>query len=180
MSDIKVTLGAHEIPVYPQRHAYLTNKMGTWMSTITDAGDDVSGGQLLGFLGERSYEVLSVLIPTLPKRMPRWEWDGFGSAEAAALGREGYDEEQDNSPTVPQIIEAFETAIKVNRFDIFKALKNVVDPQLLRGWLNVQLAERLTSTTSPNSPSQSGESDPMSSGTTPPISTESEAGLSIV
>lgn len=173
MSEIKVTLGAHEVPVYPQRHAYLTNKLGKWFGTIIGSQQELEGVNTLGFLGERTYEVLGVMIPTLPKRMPKWEWDGYGSADAAERGE--YVEDDDKSPTVPEIIDAFQVAIEVNRFDVFKAVMKVVDPQLIRSWINAKLAEQLTSTALPNSPSHNGESDQMNFGTTAPISSANAA-----
>lgn len=168
MSETKVVLGDHEVPVYPQRHAYLTNKLGKWMTSMIGSEGNLDTDDALAFLGGRAYEVLSVMIPTLPKRMPKWEWDGFGSADAAQAGE--YVEEEDKSPTVPQIVDAFNAAIAVNRFDIFKAVMSVVDPQLLRTWLNAKLAEKLTLTDSPNSPGQNGDAGQTSSGTTLPTS----------
>lgn len=172
MSQIEVTLGEATVPVYPQRHAYLTNKLGKWFAELTQSGDDVGSDDVMAWVMGNSYEVLSVLIPTLPKRMAKWEWDGYGSADAAAAG--DYDESQDKSPTVPQIIDAFNVAIEVNRFDIIKAVLKVVDPNLLRQWINAQLAERIL-TSSQNSLRASGESDQTSSGATSPTSMASAA-----
>jgi hypothetical protein len=166
-----VTLGDAEVPVYPQRHAYLQNKVGKWMQSLVDNQGDLNTADALAFLGGNAYEVLSVMIPSLPKRIPRWQWDGYGSAEAAEAGE--YDEEQDSSPTIPQIVEAFNTAVAINRFDVFKAVLKVVDPTMLRNWINAQMAEWLTSNNSLNSSGTSTDADQTSSGTTAPTSTAS-------
>lgn len=167
MTPTKITLGEHEVDVLAQRHAYLENKLGKWFGTFVESSQGLDSGQLLNFLGGNVYEVLSTLIPTLPKRMPSWEFDGFGSAEAAA--NKDYDETLDKSPTVPEIIEAFEAAIEVNRFDIFKVLGKIVDPQMLRALINERIAAAV-SNQSQNSPLPSGESDQTNSGTTAPTS----------
>lgn len=172
MSDT-VTLGEHEnIPCVPQRHAYLENRLGRFFEGLTKidtdalAGDGI-GTQIATLLGDQAYDALCVFLPALSKRMPRWEFAGYGSADAMAAG--DYDEEQDKSPTFPQIVAAFEKAVEVNRFNVFtgvggmlKGLWEKADPTLVGQWLNVVLAE-VALKTSPSSPPVSGESDSMSS-----------------
>lgn len=165
----EVTFGPPEnevtVPVYPQRHAYLTNRLGRTFADFAESGEDMTTENFAAFLGGQAYGVLAALIPALPARMPAHVFNGYPSAEAMEAG--DYDESTDASPTFPQIVAAFETAWRVNRFDVLGKLKALVDPTLLQAWIRVQLTERL-STTSASEPPPSGESDRTSSGATDP------------
>lgn len=160
-----VTLGEHEIPCVAQRHAYLENRLGRFFEALTKidtdglAGDDI-GNSLAKLFGEQTYDALVVFYPALQKRMPRWEFQGYVSAEAAIAGE--YDETADRSPTFPQIVAAFEAAVKVNRFDVFKGLLGKLDPTMVGKLLNVAAAET-ASKLSQSSPPPSGESVSTSS-----------------
>lgn len=154
----------HEIPCYPQRHAYLENRVGKFGDLLVD-GLQVDGtpsvSAVLASAGSRAYELLCALIPNLAKRIPEYEFRGFGSREAYEDG--DYDEAKDRSPSFAQIVAAFETAIKVNRFDVFTALKAVVDPKAIR----VRVSEWiLDSDGLLSSPGTSGASPQSDSGTT--------------
>jgi hypothetical protein len=104
-------------------------------------------------------------VPNLEKRIPEYEFRGYGSREAMDAGE--YDEQADHSPTVPEIRAAFEVASAVNSFDIIRHVWAVVDPSLLRGVINAQVAEAI-SQTSPSLPSENGASVSTSFGMTPP------------
>jgi hypothetical protein len=170
----KIQLGQHEVPVYPQRHAYLTNRLGRFVDVLGSSWDGAGGvDDVVRLLGGSVYDVLCALIPNLGNKMPEYEFRGFGSREAMDEGV--YDEREDKSPTLPEIIVAFETAARVNRFDVFKALKGLVDPKLLRAELSLKVSEAL-STGSPSSPGTSGESNPNGSGTTGPTEGQPERG----
>lgn len=165
MSVVEVTLGEHTIPCVAQRHAYLENRLGRFFDSLTKidtdglSGDDV-GNSLAKMFGEQTYDALCVFLPALAKRMPRYEFAGYGSADAMQAGE--YDEDADKSPTFPQIVAAFEMAMKVNRFDVFKGVLAKLDPTMVGRMLNVAAAET-TLKLSQNSPPPSGESDSMSS-----------------
>ena len=94
---------------------------------------------MLAWLQGRSYELLCALIPVLEKRVPEYEFRGYGSREAMDTG--DYDPEQDRSPTMPEIRGALTEASRVNGFDVFVHLKALVDPKLARRWVTAQLAE---------------------------------------
>lgn len=171
---VEVTLGEHTVPVYAQRHAYLSNRLGRFVDGMLERVGDLDASELLEAVTQSSYELLCVLIPSLEKRMPEYEFRGYGSREAMDEGI--YEEEADRSPTVPEIRTALEVAARVNSFDVLKHVWGVLDPSLLRGLVNAQVAEALTAQTSPTSrtsPSGNGASASMSSGMTPPASTES-------
>ena len=160
----------HVLPCYPQRHAYIENRIGKRFGDLLAGAAELDGGDaetVVRSIGTQAYELLCALIPNLAKRVPEHEFRGYGSRDAYEAGE--YDERDDRSPTFPQIVAAFETAIKVNRFDLFAALKQFVDPKLLRAELSLWLTERL-STGSQNSPTPSGESRQSDSGTIDPIS----------
>jgi hypothetical protein len=161
----EVTLGEHTLPIYAQRHAYLMNRAGRFVDEIVKRVADLDTSQILVALQESSYELLCVLIPNLEKRVPEYEFRGFGSREAMDAG--DYDEEADRSPTLPEIRTAFEVASRVNAFDVVKHIWGIFDPSLLRGIVNEQITEAI-SKTSPSSPSVNGTSASTSSGTTPP------------
>ncbi len=104
-----VTLGAHELPVVPQKHARLKHgarRLGFdtveeyFMALVVPVGD------------QDRYDLLSLAIPELPAAMPRWEWEGYASAEAAE--RDEYVESGDRSPDYDQIVAAGHKVIEVN------------------------------------------------------------------
>jgi len=164
MDHPEVQLGSHTVPCYPQRHAYLTNRVGKFVDRLAGGADDLGGiSDVVGLLGDSAYDVLCALIPNLSKRMPRYEFAGYGSQDA--YDAKDYDPELDKSPTFPEIVEAFETAIAVNRFDVFKALKGLVDPKMLKADVSLWISEQISGG-SPSLPGTSGESQPTSSGTT--------------
>lgn len=179
MPEVEVTLGDHTVPVYPQRHAYLTNHLTKFIESLTKQDINTeSPGDVIGFLGGRVYDLFAVALPTYVKRCPRWEFMGYGSAEAYEA--QEYVEADDKSPTVPEQVTAFEVAARVNRFDIFTIIGKVVDPNLLKSWFNDQLA-RMILTGSASLPSTNGGSETSTpSGTTPSTSTENEVLLSVV
>lgn len=160
-------LGEHSYPVYPQRIGYLENKLGKTLGKLIEG--NIASDSLLSFLLGNAYELLRVFIPRL---MPEHEFRGYRTAEDLAAGN--YDADADASPSNPQIVEAFQLVMRVNRFDIFGSLGKLVDADLLRGLLSAQMAARLTgdgsaiesSTTIPATTS-------TDSGTTSPTSTES-------
>jgi hypothetical protein len=169
MADpVEVTLGQHTVPVYAQRHAYLTNRLGRFLSELQDTAGDLQADQLLAYVQERSYELLCALLPGLEKRIPEYEYRGFGSREAMDNG--DYDEQADRSPTLPEIRHALTEASRVNGFDVLLHLKALVDPQLVRSWLSAQVAEAILQN-SPSSPSANGVSASTSSTTPPPTQT---------
>jgi hypothetical protein len=167
----EVTLGEHTVPVYAQRHAYLANRLGRFIDTLLERVGDLDASGLIAAMQQSSYELLCVVIPNLGQRLPEYEFRGFGSREA--MDADESDENVDRSPTLPEIRTAFEVASKVNSFDVLRHLWGVVDPSLLRGIVNAQVAEAI-SQTSPNSHSGNGASVSTSSGMTGPTSTASE------
>ena len=44
----EVTLGEHTVPVYAQRHAYLINRLGRFISDLQEQAGDQEADQLLG------------------------------------------------------------------------------------------------------------------------------------
>jgi hypothetical protein len=170
----QITLGRHELPVYPQRHAYLTNRLASQLDALGAAGENLSDlAGAVEWLGQGTYGVLEAVIPNLGKRIPEWEFAGYGSQEAFDRGE--YEEREDNSPTFPEILNAFEVAKEVNRFDVFAVLWRWVDPKVVKQRLNLFVATAGLSTSSPSSPGTNGESSPSDSGTTAPTSESSES-----
>ncbi len=164
----RITLGSAEVDVFPQRHAYLTNRLGPVIQGVLERGDSVTPDNLIGIAGDGVYDVLCALIPQLSKRVPRWEFLGYGSADALAAG--AYVEEDDHSPTLPEIREAFSVGMRVNGIDgLVSLLGKVIDPRLIRAEVNSAL---VTSLESRKSPLTSGGSESTSSGATAPTLTE--------
>ena len=177
---VEIKLGDHEnIPVPEQRIGYLENKARTFFKGLSgldlDAGDLDAGAFIAKLSREQAYELLCIVVPKVAKRMPLYEFAGYASQEAMVTG--DYDEDADKSPTFPEIVNAFETAVKVNRWDIFKSVIDTVkgmfgkaDPKVLGQAMDYLLAETV-SRYSLSSPPTNGESAPMSSTTSPPTTT---------
>lgn len=189
MAAVEITLGADPatgqggvtVPVYPQRHAYITNRLGKFMSELLEAGQNVSVDQLLSVAGGQAYTLLTALIPNLGKRMAEWEFLGMADRDATE-----YDPALDTtSPSIPEIRHAIKVAGEVNGLDILTHLKGafgLVDPTVLRAIVSEQVLNAIdsASTISPSSPSESGESASTSSGTTAPTSRGNGASRSLV
>ena len=159
-----VSLGEQTFTVYPQRFGRIKKNLGHEFASITDLAFE----SLADFIGqgmERAHRVLQVFIPDL---MPLHEFCGYATVEAYEDPEA--EEDDDVGPTFPEVVAAFDTVMKVNRFDLFKQLGNVVSPELIRAYLNQQVAESLSRTqTSESSSATSGLATPsMTSGTTDP------------
>jgi hypothetical protein len=172
MAPVEVTLGEHTVPVYAQRHAYLINRLTRFMTDLQTSAGDLEADRLATYVQERSYELLCALMPGLEKRVPEYEYRGYGSREAMDTG--DYDPEADRSPTVPEIRTALTEASRINGFDVLLHLKALVDPQLVRAWVSAQIAEQI-SPSSPSSPSANGGSGSTSSTTSAPTPTPNGA-----
>lgn len=170
----EVTLGDVTVPVYPQRHAYLANRIGPAITQAISRGEGLTADMFAGQAAEAAYDALSALIPNLAARMPRYQFCGYGSK--AAYDEDHYVEEDDKSPSLPEIIDAFKVGIRVNGLDEVAKLGKVLDTRLLKAMLNKAVADTITST---SSPSASGASESMSSGVPTPTSTESEDSPSL-
>lgn len=103
MPEEIITLGGHKaIPVVPQKHARLRNRL---------SAEDFASIMGKNYAAE-SYRLLSILIPEVPKRIPLWEYEGYGSQEHMDRGE--YVDDLDNSPTTAEIVNAFEKALMVS------------------------------------------------------------------
>lgn len=167
---MKVSLGGIEVPVTEQRYARLQHTLSKTVAGLGDGLEDIDGwDNLLAALGERTYQVLEVLVPALSEELPEWKFRGFVSREAFERGE--YDPERDEtSPTVPEIKRAFTVAFEVNGLDVGKAaggLKGLLDPTLLQAIVSglvedalpaIQQAVRESTSGSSSSPSTSGDS----------------------
>lgn len=112
-----VRLGNWELPVVPQKHQRLKRYL---------SADDFKKIMSSAY-SEESYRLLCILIPAMdpnnPKADPKdqiqeWEFDGFPDEESWKRYKDGdrdaYDEDRDPGPTTDEIVNAFETALKVN------------------------------------------------------------------
>jgi hypothetical protein len=157
-TDTHVTLGEHSYAVYPQKIGYLENRLGKSVETLLTQG--IEGTEdVVSALGGAAYNVLRVFIPRL---MEEHEFRGYRSAAALEAG--DYDPEADASPSFPQIVGAFETVTRVNRFDLFSHLGKLVGPQM-REALTALVVARMTE---PEPELTGGSSQIESSTTTPP------------
>lgn len=136
-----VRLGEHIVPVVSQRHARVRH--------LLTSGDFET--LLSPDYGPRTYRLLSALIPALATAMPEWEFNGYGSPEAAE--RDEYDEETDHSPTTAQIVDAFEAIIKVSGGDRLGKLLSLAQ-DVRRGM--EQANAQASTPTSPASPGSTG------------------------
>jgi hypothetical protein len=104
-----IKLGQHELAVVPQKHARL--KHGAKRLGFNSVEDYFVALAVPAGAAER-YDLLNLAIPDLEQKIPRWEWDGYGSAEAAE--RDDYQESGDRSPDYDQIVAAGHKVIEVN------------------------------------------------------------------
>ena len=150
-----VRLGDAEYTVFPQRFGRIKKQLGSEFGDLSDLAFE----SLADFIGQgldRAHRVLRVFIPDL---MPVREFCGYATEEA--YNDPEADEADDVGPTFPEVVDAFDTVMKVNRFDLFKQLGNVVSPELIRAYLNQMVAENLSRTrTLESSSSTSGPPTP--------------------
>lgn len=141
-----VSLGKHhEVPVYPQPHARLTNHFNRWVVELGPALKEITvengADEFLASIGSSAYDLFEILIPAYTKRCPYYEFCGYPSKEALEDSNyERTDADYDSAPTFPEILDAFQIAIKVNRFDVLKILGSFIDPKVIRGLINERLA----------------------------------------
>jgi hypothetical protein len=143
-----VKIGEHVLPVVPQRHARLRHRL---------SADDFQA-ILTKDYGRETYRVLGILIPALPERIPEWEWEGYASEEA--MVNDEYVEDLDKGPTTADIVNAFETALRVSGAGrLGKIIELVQMGQRLGDQAAVARAQTTTVTPpSPVSPGENGES----------------------
>lgn len=166
----EIQLGSVRVPVLAQKHAYLAHRIGPAIQSAVERGEGLTPDGLMNWAADGAYDLLCALIPTLKSRMPRHVFAGYSSPEAHDAG--DYDEAEDESPSIPEIREAFAVGLRVNGIDELMKLGKLVDPRLLRAELNSRIARSIDSQTSP---SLSGGSDSTSSSTTVRTSDESAA-----
>jgi hypothetical protein len=170
----EITLGPVTVSVVPQRIGYLENRIGPAITAIIASGEGLTTAAIMPATKEAAYDLLCALVPNLDKRLPKWQFCAYGSAEKMAAGE--YDEALDESPNLPEIFDAFETALRVSGITRAADLLGKAGlGELAKAQMRLAI---VTSADSPNSPAPSGESDSTNSGTTPPTSTPSEGSLS--
>lgn len=172
MSDpVQITLGDRTYGVRAQRIGRLADKLGDRFGQIVDMELGGDGASQLASLGGAAHEILRVFIPEV---MPLPEFLGYASEADMREGRRPSDPDADRSPTLPEIEQAFRTAFDVNGFGVLGHLKALVEPEVLRKMITLQISRTLTSGSggSPSSPQPSGESDQPSSGTSAPSTPE--------
>lgn len=173
---VPVPLGDHVYDVVPQRLGRVRSRMGVELRDLTDLGN-IEGG-IEGFVSEglaRVHRFLGIFVPDL---MELHEFEGYGSA--GALERDEYVEVEDRGPTLPQIVNAVERVLEVNRIDLLRHLKNVFSPDLLRAMVQEQAVKTVWGSETPSSPTSSSTPTPASpsipSGTEAPTEPESPSG----
>lgn len=164
MKDATITLGAHSYKVVAQPLAYLEMALGDVfgtlstvsgaedLATVSVTADKPAARQGFGEIAGPGYDILNVFIPDL---MPEHEFRGFASEEAFA-GNVRDLETARLAPTVPQIVDAFETVFKVNRLDVIQHLGKVIDPKLIQAFMKTAIGDSVSGLLS-SSPSGSGE-----------------------
>lgn len=137
---MKVTLGEVEYHCYPQRIGYLKNRLDKAITSLAEEKLDNVGsvGDFVGLGGHQVYVFLKVFYPAL---MPEWQFEGYGDEPSWNEGI--YSEENDRSPSLDQIITAFDMALKVNRLDALKALREAVPFDSLMATVRTMIRARL-------------------------------------
>lgn len=169
-----VTLGRHSLPVYPQSLPYLEKRLGKTITAYMEQAqtEELSAEGFFRFIGDGIYEVLSVLIPALPRHMPEFEWHGYESQAAMDAG--GEIAPDNPGPTWAQIVDAGKAVWSVNRFDVLGQFSKLVDPTKLKtdltNRIRYEMATRGRSSdrqsSSPSRPGTSPQEKPSGTGLT--------------
>jgi len=104
------------------------------------AGKPVAKRQGFGEVAGPGYDILRVFIPDL---MPEHEFRGYTSEEAFVAGVRDREAAR-LSPTVPQIVTAFEAVFAVNRLDVVKHLGKVVPPALVQSFIKTAIGDSVS------------------------------------
>lgn len=133
---VDVTLGDREYHVVPQRIGYLRTQFGVALQGLDTAA--LSSGNVVEFLGERVYAVLSVFVPDI---MPKYEFLGYSTQEA--LEADDYNPDYDRSPSASQIKTALLTGAEVNEIDLLKHLGKLIGPDIVRTWAQTVMLDSM-------------------------------------
>lgn len=112
-----IRIGDQVVPIVAQPHARLRHLIPKELSAeelqgLADADPNDAAAQISAITG-KAYRLLCVLAPKLADVMPEYAWEGYASREAMDTGE--YDEAAAaKSPTVAQIVDAFDIALEVN------------------------------------------------------------------
>lgn len=171
-----ITLCGRDWTVIPQRQARLTAGLAGIVQAAAASADGLTAATMVRFATGRMFEVLCTLIPSLDE-LPEWKFAGFKSEEAFKAGE--YDKDADNvSPSVPELLDAFKTAIVVNRLDV--VVGAILDPKVVRAVkaeVNAVILDSISSSFQ-NSPLASGAFPWTTSSPALPTDTGSEASHS--
>jgi hypothetical protein len=157
----KVRIGNYEYVVVPQKVGRIKRKLRAILGDLGEEGSLEENTSFVDVLSSRGYEILKALIPDL---MPKHEFEGYRSEQA--MIEDDYAEEFDHSPTFAEIVNAFEVAMKVSRYDIFKSLGKLISSDLISAVVN-QAAADLAIRSLPSSSATSTGTTSTTSGTTP-------------
>lgn len=144
-----VKLGEHVLPVVPQKHARLRNKLSPEDFRAIMSRD----------YSTHAYRVLTILIPAMigdnpsSPRYPEWEFDGYTSEQA--WKNQEYDEELDKSPLTSEIVDAFEKALMVSGADRLGKIVSLIQTSVQ---VTEQQGNQLQTPASPVSLGANGES----------------------
>lgn len=169
----EITLGGHTYTVVAQPLAYLEMELGDVFGQLNGVKkpDDLAGvavGEVIeqdgtpadtppgrqgfGEIAGPGYDILRVFIPDL---MPEHEFRGYVSEDAFAAGLRDKGAMR-LAPTIPQIVDAFETVFRINRLDVVKHLGKVVPRTLIEGFMKEAIGDSISQLLSSSLPA-SGE-----------------------
>lgn len=165
--SVTVTLMGVEVPVVPQPWPRIATGVKRY-------GDKLSADSTftVARLGNESYDALTIFVPEVERRIPRYRWMGFDTLEQAERSTDEYGDH--GGPTIPEIANAFRVAFSVNGSDVLAGLGKLVDPQVLQALVSGALEETVKSY---YSTSRSASGEPAStSGSAPSRPTASTNG----
>jgi len=164
-SQVTAPFGPHEITLAPQA----IGRVQHVVLPALDGLQEIQSGQF----SEAGYKFVVALIPDVGRKMPLYEFLGYASRDAHEA--EQYDEGNDPSPTLDEVLHALEMAAEISGVD---TIRKWMGPELMRATGRALMAN-VASTISTNSASQSGMSPSESSTMKAPTSKESQAGQSL-
>lgn len=173
----EISLCSRTFPVVPQRIARMQAGIGDVIAKAAADGGELTPATFMRFASARLYEVMCALIPGV-EEIPEWKFGGFVDEQAFNDGK--YDARSDaTSPTLPELMAAFQAAIVVNRLN--EVIGAMLDPKVIRALkaeINAAILDSIT-TSLPNSLQANGASDLTSSSAPRAIGGESAESRSL-
>lgn len=182
----EITLGRVRVPCIAQPHYKISRRLGRHVLALFDSDDDVDAdvASIVSRLGGALYDVTCVFYPQLRtgephQRMSRWEFDGYATEDAWKGGEDDDDAATVPAPTIPDLITAFTTAVRVNKLDELRRITDVIDPKRVKQYIDARLDLMIAEAGSPSTRTEASPISPSTSGGSGSTSTSAPTPISL-